>query len=318
MKVCSKCNNQVADELSFCPNCGNNLDEGNPSVTDNVQPTIEPSISPVPDVPSAPEEPSAPEQPSVAPVEAPFAQPTPEQPGSAQPTPEQPGSAQPVPAQQPAGNKGGKTILIIVLAVVVVLLIVLCVVFGLKALGSKSDDGGNTSGGEVEDVEPSTVSDAANTASYNGYKFTVPDGFTTEEDAKYGLKFLSSTLVFSVLEDSTNTFTDYYNAFVAEYPSEADRLVQELEGHKYILLLITDTNGDSAVQYVYDSNEGFIFSGILGNSTLSRPTDEELVTLHKVLTSAKRSSSFAPGDAVDSGKDGLIKLQYDKDAFKSE
>lgn len=313
MKVCSKCNNQVADELSFCPNCGNKLDEGNqaPSV-DNVQPTIEPSISPVPDAPVAPE------VPSVEPVDAPVQQTTFEQQTPEQPTPEQPSSVQPAPVQQPAGNKGGKTILIIVLAVVVVLLIVLCVVFGLKALGSKSDDGGNTGNGDIEDVEPSGVSDAANTASYNGYNFTVPDGFTTEEDAKYGLKFLSSSLVFSVLEDSTNTFTDYYNAFVAEYPSEADKLVQELEGHKYILLLITDTNGDSAVQYVYDSNEGFLFSGILGNASLSRPTAEELTTLHKVLTSAKRSSSFAPGDAVDSGKDGLIKLQYDKDAFKTE
>ena len=312
MKVCSKCNNQVSDELSFCPSCGNKLDEGNqaPSV-ENVQPTIEPSISPVPDAPAAPtapEAPATPEAPAVAPVEAP----------AAQPTPEQSTSVQPAPVQQPAGNKGGKTVLIIVLAVVVVLLIVLCVVFGLKALGSKSDDGGNTGGGDVEDVEPSGVSDAANTASYNGYKFTVPDGFTTEEDAKFGLKFLSSSLVFSVLEDSTNTFTDYYNAFVAEYPTEADKLVQELEGHKYILLLITDANGDSAVQYVYDSNEGFLFSGILGNASLSRPTSEELETLHNVLTSAKRSSSFAPGDAVDSGKDGLIRLQYDKDAFNAE
>ena len=91
-----------------------------------------------------------------------------------------------------------------------------------------------------------------------------------------------------------------------------------LEGHKYILLLLTDSTGSSAVQYVYDSNEGFLFTGLLGNASLSRPTNEELITLHKVLTSAKRSSSFAPGDAVDSGKDGLIKLQYEKDACKAE
>ena len=302
MKVCSKCNNQVADELSFCPNCGNNLNEGNqaPSV-DNFQPTIEPSISPVPDAPSAPE------VPSVAPVDVP----------NQQSIPEQPSSVQPAPAQ-PAGNKGGKTVIIIVLALVIVLLIVLCVVFGLKALGSKSDDEGNTGSGDIETVEPSGVSDAVNTVSYNGFKFNVPDGFTTQEDAKFGLKFLSSNLVFSILEDSTNSFTDYYNAFVAEYPTEADKLVQELEGHKYILLLLTDSTGSSAVQYVYDSNEGFLFTGLLGNASLSRPTNEELITLHKVLTSAKRSSSFAPGDAVDSGKDGLIKLQYDKDAFKTE
>lgn len=282
MKVCSKCNGQVADELSFCPNCGNKLDEG-------VQ--ANPGISPVT------------ETPAVAPMDTPA---------------QQPSQVQTAPVGQQAGNKGGKTAIIIVLVVVVVLLIALCLVFGLKALKSNSGDTSNAGGNDVENVE-STTADAKNEVSYNGFKFTVPDGYTTEEDSDYGLKFLSDNLVFSVLVDSTNSFNDYYNEFAAAYPTQADKLIQEFDGRKYVLIILTDeTTGQSILQYVYESNEGYLFVGILGNATLSYPTDAEFNVLHGVLTGSKRNSTFAPGDSNDDGKDGVIKLHYDKEKFKSE
>ena len=44
MKVCSKCNSQVNDDLQFCPNCGSSLDSGvqmNNNATETQQPMPE-------------------------------------------------------------------------------------------------------------------------------------------------------------------------------------------------------------------------------------------------------------------------------------
>ncbi len=280
MKVCSKCNSQVADDLSFCPSCGNKMDEG-------VGPSIEQNNAPAPSAPAVEPVQSAPETP-VQQANAPVAAPA-------------------------GGNGGGKVAIIIVLVVVVLLLLGVCVFFGIKALGSNGNGGnGSTPAGEVG---PSTVSDAKNTAKYNGFEFTLPDGYETEEDPKYGIMIFNDNLAFSIMEDSTNTFNDYYNAFAAEYPTQADKLVVENGGHKYILIALTDEAGETFGQYIYDSNEGYLFVGILMNSSFTTPTADELNVLHGVLTSAKRNSTFAPGDGVDSGKDGLVKFK-DKFDFK--
>lgn len=285
MKVCSKCNSQVADDLSFCPSCGNKMDGG-------VEPSIEPNNAPAPAAPSVEPVQSAPETP-------------------VQSAPETPAQQANAPVAAPAGGNGGKVAIIIVLVVVVLLLLGVCVFFAIKALGSNGESGEPTSG----EVGPSTVSDAKNSAKYNGFEFTLPDGYQTEEDAKYGIMIYNDNLAFSILEDSTNSFNDYYNEFAAEYPTQADKLVSEVGGHKYILIALTDEAGETFGEYIYDSNEGYLFVGILMNSSFTTPTTDELNILHGVLTSAKRSSSFAPGDGVDSGKNGLVKFK-DKFDFK--
>lgn len=277
MKVCSKCNNQVADDLSFCPSCGNKMDGG-------VGPSIEQNNAP------------APAAPAVEPVQS---------------TPETPVQQANAPVAAPAGGNGGKVAIIIVLVVVVLLLLGVCVFFGIKALGSSGGNGESTSG----EVGPSTVSDAKNTAKYNGFEFTLPDGYQTEEDPKYGMMVYNDNSAFSIMVDSTNTFNDYYTAFAAEYPTQADKLIVENGGHKYILIALTDEAGETFGQYIYDSNEGYLFVGIIMNSSFTTPTADELNVLHGVLTSAKRNSTFAPGDEDDSGKDGLVKFK-DKFDFK--
>ena len=126
----------------------------------------------------------------------------------------------------------------------------------------------------------------------------------------------NSKVVYTVFPDYTNSFDAYYKAYSEKFPTEVDKLKKEINGHKYILIALTDSNGDTGVEYVYDSGKGYLFVGVVINSTYTTPTNEELNTLDKILASAKSGSTFAPGDDNDAGKSGILDLKLNKDLLK--
>ena len=316
MKVCPNCGNQVEDELVFCPNCGGRMDGGvqpSQNISNGVQPA-----QPVPGVADAaaagmPEAQPAPGMPGAQPAPGmPGAQPAPGMPG-AQPAPGMPG-AQPAPGMpgaQPAPKE--KKSLVPILIIVLIVVVVLCSVFGI-IMFNKKDTG---SGKESDVASPTPVSTTtSNVAKYAGFEFTLPDDYVSDTDDEFGLVITNSKVVYTVFPDYTNSFDAYYKAYSEKFPTEVDKLKKEINGHKYILIALTDSNGDTGVEYVYDSGKGYLFVGVVINSTYTTPTNEELNTLDKILASAKSGSTFAPGDDNDAGKSGILDLKLNKDLLK--
>lgn len=323
---CINCGKEVNENTAFCPFCGAKMDNAGqpvaPQQVEELTPAAEPTPvaeqpapvaeqpAPTPVVeqpapvaeqpaPTAPTTPTIEPNPSVQPAVAPTTQPTTGVPGA--------------PTQ---GNGKNKTlILIIILAVVVVIGVV---VIGKTFIGSKdktepttpttTDNGGN---------EPTTVADNTNTASYMGYTFTLPDGFTDKTDAKFGLVITNGTVGYSIKIDFSNSYDTYLDAFMKKYPTQAANIEKTVSGRKYIIAQLTEDQY-KASQYITEANSGETFIGMTMNKT-NTIEYSDYQTLTTILDSSKKSgSSFAAGDANDPGTNGPVSFDVDRSAFGFE
>lgn len=341
---CINCGKEVSENTAFCPYCGAKLDNAEqpvaPQPVEELTPAVEetPAVEPAPvaEVPAAETTPVV-EQPSPV-TETPSAETTPvvEQPAPvAEPTPVAPttpaadpnpsvqpavaGAAQPtggVPGAPAQANGKNKTlILIIILAVVVIIGVV---VIGKTFLGSSdktepttpttTDNGG---------TEPTTVADNTNTASYMGYTFTLPDGFTDKTDATYGLVLTDGTVAYSIKVDFTNNYETYREALIAKYPTQAANLEKTVSGRKFLIGQVTDSQYKGS-QYITEANDGETFIGLTLNksNTIEYSDYQQLAT---ILDSSKKSgSNFAAGDANDPGANGPVSFDINRQAFGFE
>ena len=236
--------------------------------------------------------------------------PTPAVPGVAPVQPAVP-TAAPTPDAKPKDNK--TIILIIALVVVAIAAVILYfALFATTGSESSSPSSGNN-GGNTKEV--STTKEE--TVDYAGYTFTIPDGYTSKTDSQYGLVINNSTLAFSISVDYSHKYDEYKTALVAKYPDQADKLVANVDGREYLILVLTDTDGSKGSEYITKAHDSSVFIGMLVKSDYQQATTTEFGELTKVIDSAKTgSTSFAAGDDIDVGKDGIKTYNFTKDSFK--
>ena len=308
---CINCGKEVSEGTAFCPYCGAKIE--------NAQPTEEPKAEEV-ITPAATEQPVA-EQPV---AEQPVVEEKKEEPVSAQAptTPVQEMSQAPVGQAAPVGgiptatapkNDKNKTlILIIILAVVVIVGIV---VIGKTFIGSDETEPATPSTPtQNEPSEPTTVVDNTNTASYMGYTFTLPEGFTSKTDATYGLILSNKLVAYSILVDYTNSYEKYKAALINKYPTQASSLEKTVGGRKFLIGQVTDKEYKGS-EYITTANDGETFVGLTLNVSNTVEYNDYQV-LAEILDSSKKSgSNFAAGDSNDPGKNGTISLDINRQSF---
>ena len=334
---CKICGAPLTGTENICPNCGNPTEKivsTEPEVLqENQTPVVEPTpvINPTPVAPAPVVEPTPVVDPTpVAP--APVVEPTPVvdptpvapapvvestpavTPAPVAPTPfvepalagQQP--TQPV-AEQPK-KKDNKTIfLIIALVVVAIAAVVVYFTVLAPAPEAPAPTGGN-------DVETPVSTKTENKETYAGYTFTIPEGYVTKTDDEYGLVISNGTTGFSIAVDYSHNYDAYKKALSEKYPEQASDFIATVDGREYIALILTDTDGSQATQYVTKASDSSVFVGMVARADLTAPTTVEFSTLTTILNSSKQgTSSFAPGDDQDIGKNGEKIFTFTKDKF---
>lgn len=338
---CINCGKQVNDTDPFCPYCGTKLNssanDAQPATpVEQVEELTPTEPTPVAEQPVA--ETSVVEQPveqleaqpaevPAAPVE-PIAEPAPavEQPASQTPsvapqpvvTPNQTAPAATVQqAQQPTNNKGKNNTLLLVIILVVVVIIGV-VVIGKTFISSKEEPTTPASSTTTDPSAQEVVDNTDKTETYLGYTFTIPEGYQTKIDSKYGLIISSNDVAYSILIDFTNDYNKYYEALKAKYPTQAADLEKTVGTRKFLIGKVTSTNGATGSEYITAANGNASFVGAVLNksNTVEYNDYKELAT---ILDSSKESgSTFAAGDTNDPGKDGPIMFDMDRETFGFE
>lgn len=348
---CKNCGAQLTGTENVCPNCGTPVENNvQPQVTEQApaaveqpvveQPVVEqPAIAPQEQPVAQPEMLDAPaEQPQpvmVSPEEVMQQQPVVEQPAAPAPVPTpveaQPAMvppAVPTPAEpqpqivstQPVaatgdGQKNNKT-MILIIALVVVAIVAVAAYFLLFGNSSESNSGADNSGNNSGNNPTEVSTTKENTVSYGGFNFEIPDGYRTEEDDEYGLIIGNSTTAFTIAVDYTNKYDAYKTALTTEYPDQAKDMVATIDGREYLALILTDEDGSQLTEYVTKASDSSAFVGIVAREDFTAPTTTEFSVLTKILDSATQgSTSFAPGDDADVGKNGIKKYTVNKGAF---
>ena len=332
---CINCGKEVSENTAFCPYCGAKLDNAEQPVAEQPVEELTPAAEETPAVQEAPvtetpvaEQPApvadapvveqpAPvvEQPSPVEAAAPVADTTPSPQPVAQPTVQPAAPTGGIPGTPAQANGKNKTlILIIILAVVVIIGVV---VIGKTFIVSSDKTEPTTPTEPSTPTEPTTVADNTNTASYMGYTFTLPDGFTDKTDATYGLIISDGTVAYSIKVDFTNNYETYREALIAKYPTQAANLEKTVSGRKFLIGQVTDSQYKGS-QYITEANDGETFIGVTLNksNTIEYSDYQQLTT---ILDSSKKSgSNFAAGDANDPGANGPVSFNINRDAFGFE
>ena len=326
---CKNCGAILTGTENVCPNCGAPV-ENVVSNQEILQPS--PAVAPEPVVAPQPvmePTPVVPEQPVVAPE--PVAAPEPVVETTPVVTPEPVVAPQPqaptgfvepaVAAIQPqaqaapteAKPKDNKTIILIIALVVVAIGAVVLYFTVLAPAPEASAPTGN----DVNDTPVSTNTEKKE--NYAGYTFTIPDGYNTKTDAEYGLIINNASRAFSIAVDYTHSYDQYKTALVAKYPDQKDKLVATVDGREYLILVYTDDSGAKGSQYVTKANDNTTFIGMMVRSDYTQATTEDFSVVTEVINSATQgSSSFAPGDDLDAGKNGEKIYTFTKDKFSFE
>ena len=302
---CKNCGAILTGTENVCPNCGAPV-ENVVSNQEILQPS--PAVAPEPVVAPQPvmePTPVVPEQPVVAPQpQAPtgFVEPAV---AAIQP------QAQAAPTE--AKPKDNKTIILIIALVVVAIGAVVLYFTVLAPAPEASAPTGN----DVNDTPVSTNTEKKE--NYAGYTFTIPDGYNTKTDAEYGLIINNASRAFSIAVDYTHSYDQYKTALVAKYPDQKDKLVATVDGREYLILVYTDDSGAKGSQYVTKANDNTTFIGMMVRSDYTQATTEDFSVVTEVINSATQgSSSFAPGDDLDAGKNGEKIYTFTKDKFSFE
>ena len=340
---CKNCGAQLTGVENVCPNCGTPVEKENQPTTNEPEILDAPTTTPVVDqapvmTEQTPVVDQAPvEEPTPVVEPAPVVEPTPVMtdqtpavaptpvvaPAPAVPTMEPAQPVQPQPVQVPtsapveektAKNASNKTIILII-ALVVVAIIAVVLYFVLFA---KTPTAPAPTEPTTNNDTPAVSDVTTNKESYAGYTFTLPEGYTAKTDAKYGLVITDSkTLAVTVAVDYSHKYDEYKTALLQKYADQADKLVFTVDGREYLGLVYTDTDGSKGTQYITKASDSSVFVGMVVRSDFSQATTTEFSVLSGILNSATEgSTSFAAGDDVDAGKDGIKEYTFTKDNFK--
>ncbi len=336
---CKNCGLELTGTESVCPQCGmqvtneqpvmvnpemSSMEGSNQATAVNTQPVIE-TTTPVAGIAQEPQPVVTPEQPTIgsqpslpptAPVmeqQAPMMQ---NQPSIQQPTMGPIPAVQPVQQpgvapqnQQPGQPQPGKKIstttilLIAILAVVIIIGIILIVVLG------KDKEASNTTTTNDTNTTPDTVGTVTkNTIAFDGYTFTIPDGYEATEDAKYGLVIENSMTAFIMKLDHYYNYDSYKEMLLKKYPEIGSDIEVELQGRKYLLVAYkADDNTYEGTSYVTELSKTECAVGGVTKADGSLPPESDFAILSKIINSATENgdSSFA---AKDSDKKEMLEL----------
>ncbi len=323
---CKNCGFELTGTENVCPQCGTPVSNEqpvmiNPEVSTmvesnltppvNTQPAIEqstPGVGIVPEQQTAntPEQPAIAPPPSVPPVAPVMEQQTPmmgAQPMLQQPTMGAVPEGQPIQQpgvgsqnQQPNQSQQGKklsstTILLIAILVAVIIIgIILIIVLG-------RDKESPTTTGDNSTTIPDTVGTVTkNTVTFDGYTFTIPDGYETEESDEVGLVIANYDTAYTILIDHYNDYNSYKTKLKLKYPTIASDLEVTLSGRKYLLVSYKKENGlYEGTAYVTNMNDKESVIGAVLKIDGSLPPESDFDVLSQVIDSAKEGgdSSFA-------------------------
>lgn len=256
MKVCSKCNTQVNDDLQFCPNCGNSLEvapQGNINTQGVQQDMIE----------SQPVQPAQPTQPMV---------------------------------EAPVANKTNYKLIISILAGVVVICTIIAVIFGLKLFDSKGSNSNENNEPNTPATTPKEDKNVVTYGGFDftipeGYKkIDTENGnlFITDDSTLT----LSLAIAKGSFEESVKYFVSKFKANESDVVREidGDKYVWML-----VPISENDPN-KVARAFCYEYGDGYLFTGAVGTMTITDPGEDGFNLLKTLVSSAKKNSSFSGGD----------------------
>lgn len=320
---CSKCGNLINQGEKFCGNCGQAVpDVTQPVVENNSVNTINgESVDTV--APVINNEVVTPVEPiSVEPAPTPIQQPV--------PTPVNQPVSNPQPTYNNVNNnkKNNSNSIIIIVAVIIIAILVGCLIF---VLNKKDDEGGssdntNTSVNDNTNTNTNTntnVNDNNNnnnqtnnvsdnvekTVTFNGYTFTLPTGYTTQEDIDE-IAFINPTndKAFSVFVDDApfDMFKDYINELgnmLVSYGYTVNNgQIKTAGGLEYIVFEISNSEGDKLLYYLSPAgtNPNHSFEGVVQDKANTYNYDM-LTTMSTIIKTAKynNSSSFSKNEETE-------------------
>ena len=218
--------------------------------------------------------------------------------------------AQPVQNDVPAApeKKGSnKTLTIILICVLVAVVIGAGLYFGLSKINKDNNSSSNNSNNSNN-----TAVNTKNTKDYNGYVFTLPDGYLAEQDPDLGLVIYNNSVYYSVDIDYVYDYNTYLQYAKSAYPQQADQLEVVLFGRQYCGFTL-QKDGKIMAQYATKATDTSTFVGVVVRSDYTNPTREDYKVLTNILDSAKKgSSSFKP----ETENKDLKKYQFDDNKFK--
>ena len=138
---------------------------------------------------------------------------------------------------------------------------------------------------------------------------------------EYGLMIGNSSVVFTVQVDYTHKYETYKTSLETKYADQKDKLVNTVNGREYLILVYSDPSDAEAKasQFVTKASDSATFVGMVVRSDYKGATETEYKTLTTILDSATEgSTSFAPGDDNDAGKNGEKIYTFTKDKFSFE
>ena len=213
-------------------------------------------------------------------------------------------------------NAPKKSNLTIILAIVLACVVVIAgvVVFAVVLLHKTEP---TTPGSDPTPTNPDpnpVVVTENDTVSFNGFKFEVPSGFKTEEVGS-DLLVYSSTFAFRFTTDFTNSYSKYVEEVKKQYPEQSANVETNISGRNFVVA-VGEKNGTKMALFVTKATETASFIGYALREDNAELTPTDFLPIAKMLNSVKTSSSFAPSDGDDYGKNGLKLPEFDKDDFK--
>ena len=202
-------------------------------------------------------------------------------------------------------NDKNKLLYILIIAIIAIGLIIGGITIASSISGNKSNQTPTPSPTPSEEPVPVDT-----TASYGGYSFNIPDGYTTTEDENYGLIFNNGEIAYSIKVDYTNNFDAYKKSFTQNYPTQASSLELSYETTPYLILqMANESTQTKALHYVMSPNTSTTFVGAIVRKDKKPGEMKDLKVLTDLLTTATLTNDNPiAGNDLDNGKDGIISI----------
>ena len=187
----------------------------------------------------------------------------------------------------PSTNNINYKLIIAIMAGVIVVCVILALIFGLKLFGGKDTKSNENTEPNSSEITPT---EDKNVITYNGFEFTLPDGYKKVETDN------------GMLEIDNGE----YNITLGINNQRFESAV-----HNYVWIPTPGLDGNPnhvVVGYCYEYGEEYVFTGSFANVALTDPGEAGFNVLKSFVSTAKKNSSFSANDSEGSSADE----SYDK------
>lgn len=207
----------------------------------------------------------------------------------------------------PSTNNINYKLVIAIMAGVIVVCVILALIFGLKLFGGKDTKSNENTEPNSSEITPT---EDKNVITYNGFEFTLPDGYKKVETDNGMLEIDNGEYIIT-LGINNQSFKSAVNNITNRLKIDVSRFVVRADGHNYVWIPTPGLDGNPnhvVVGYCYEYGEEYVFTGSFANVALTDPGEAGFNVLKSFVSTAKKNSSFSANDSEGSSADE----SYDK------